>query len=151
MLSEWCISSNGEMIKSDIIIHHRDFHILHIDDHSLFGDGLKKALLPSFPNSIIYNITDGDRAVTYLKHQLKKVRIDLIITDVNHPGMRGDDLVRWIRDFEEEHQLKRTPIMFITMMDTEEMMNRCPYLADKYLSKAAEAPEIIEAMEEILY
>ncbi len=103
---------------------------------------------------VIIEFDNGDDACEFIKAEINdKNKIDLIITDINHPGLRGKELVKSIR-FHEGLSVTpiRIPIIMLTMVDE----TRYPELVedkivDSYLTKATEPEEIIDCMEDILF
>ena len=97
----------------------------------------------------------GMMRVSLLKTRLiyNKSKIDLFITDINHPGLRGQELVKSIR-FQEvlAGNPTRIPIIILSMVDEScypELVK--DKIIDSYLTKATEPEDIIDCMEEILY
>jgi len=102
----------------------------------------------------IIEFENGDNAFDFIKNEINgEKKIDLIISDINHPGLRGQELAKSIR-FQEalSGNPTRIPIMILSMVDE----TRYPELVadnivDSYLTKATEPETIIDCMEEILY
>lgn len=91
-----------------------------MDDHQLFRRGVFDFCIhPMFPNAEVLDFANGDEAFAYLsKGILEDDLPDLLITDVNHPGMRGDALVKSIRQAESDHcSLRPIPIIVLTFCD----------------------------------
>ena len=65
--------------------------ILLVDDHAIVRDGLKRLLLASFPHEV-HEAADGEDALAVLHH----TPIDLVILDLNLPGLGGVELLRRI-------------------------------------------------------
>jgi DNA-binding NarL/FixJ family response regulator len=63
--------------------------ILLVDDHAIVRDGLRRLLLASFPHEV-HEAADGKEALTELRRQ----PIDLVILDLNLPGLGGIELLR---------------------------------------------------------
>ncbi|MBL0200347.1 MAG: response regulator transcription factor [Chitinophagaceae bacterium] len=154
-LSKWSISHPGKLIHSGASALKSTFSILVLDDHKVFRTGLIDYCIRLFFRNIsLVEFENGDDADAFIKKDLNdKNRIDLIITDINHPGMRGQELVKSIRYNESLSGNKtRIPIIILTMV--EEI--RYPELIEDkiveyYLTKSTEPEDIIDCMEEILY
>ena len=154
-LSKWSISRPGKLIHSGVSALKSPFSILVLDDHKVFRTGLIDYCIRLFFKNInLVEFENGDDADAFIKKGLNdKNRIDLIITDINHPGMRGQELVKSIRYYESLADNKiRIPIIILTMVDE----TRYPELiadkmVDRYLTKATEPEDIIDCIEEILY
>jgi DNA-binding NarL/FixJ family response regulator len=63
--------------------------ILLVDDHAIVRDGLRRLLLASFPHEV-HEAADGAEALAALRRQT----IDLVILDLNLPGLGGIELLR---------------------------------------------------------
>lgn len=155
ILSKWTISQQGKLYHAGYNPLNTPLRILVLDDHKLFRQAITAyCLLPFFSNINLIEFENGDEADAFIKKGINdKNRIDLIITDINHPGMRGQDLVKSIRYYESLSGDKiRIPIIILTMVDE----TRYPELiagkmVDRYLTKATEPEDIIDCIEEILY
>ena len=63
--------------------------ILLVDDHAIVRDGLRRLLLASFPHDV-HEAADGEDALALLG----SMPIDLVILDLNLPGLGGVELLR---------------------------------------------------------
>ena len=64
-------------------------NILLVDDHAIVRDGLRRLLLTSFPHEV-HEAADGKDALA----ALRRLRFDLVILDLNLPGLGGIELLR---------------------------------------------------------
>ncbi|HTN06700.1 hypothetical protein [Agriterribacter sp.] len=157
MLSKWSVSAQGNFNREGSLFVHRSFHIVYLDDHKLFSNGLfELCIKPFFPLANVTILANGDDAYAYIKSQIDgNNRIDLFITDINHPGLKGDVLIKMIRQYEKEKDCDfRIPIVVITMMVyafVPELVAAGMDMVDCYFSKMAEAYEIVDGIEELLY
>ena len=153
--SKWSVSSKGIFFHNNQLFNNRPFRIIHLEDHHLFARGLKACILPFFPLAVIINFRDGDEALYFIKNQLMdRVIIDLIITDIHHPGLKGDKFLQEVRLFEKKNNFNRIPALIVTMEESPALMHLTASkqsVADGYLSKATEPEDIINALENILY
>jgi CheY-like chemotaxis protein len=78
-----------------------------VDDASFIRDMVKKQLRDRIPGSEVYDATDGHRAIA----QLKKQRVDVILSDWEMPGMSGEELLHWVRS---EEEFKDIPFIMVT-------------------------------------
>ena len=71
-----------------------------------------------FPNARLTQFTNGDRAHEFLEASIKAHdKIDLFITDINHPGMQGDYLAHFIRTHEKAYSSPFViPILVVSMV-----------------------------------
>lgn len=157
VLSKWSVSEKGSLGRENTSLADRSFHIVCLDDHQLFRVAvLEYCIKPFFPVAKLEIQTNGDDAYAYIKKQIDlNNRIDLFITDINHPGLRGDELIKRIRQHEKERNCSfRIPIVVITMMShafVPGLVSAGMDMVDCYFSKTAEANEIVDGIEELLY
>ena len=157
MLSKWSVSAQGGFQRNGALLANRSFHIVCLDDHKLFSRAVcESCIKPFFPLNKLEILANGDDAYTYIKNQIDcNNPIDLFITDISHPGLRGDALITMIREYEKEHKPdSRIRIMVVTMMDyafVPELVAAGIDMVDCYFCKTAEADEIIDGIEDLLY
>lgn len=129
--------------------------IIHLDDHSIFRDGLSKSCIqPFFTNAELIGFSNGDEAYDFIKNEITANRkIDLIITDINHPGLKGNELAKAIRDYERlSDNPIHIPILIISMVEEKNFPElRANKVVDAYLTKATEVEDIIVCIETILH
>lgn len=125
-------------------------HIIHLDDHSLFRDGMKMTIDVYYPDADFKNFIGSQPALNYLEecHDNKK-QIDFIITDYNHLGDNGLVFAEKVRLLEKKYSV-RTPILLFTMVikNTEFQMALEDKIIDKYFSKASTQEQIINFIKE---
>lgn len=126
----------------------RPLQILHLDDHLLYGKGVAICIKEKFPNVVIKNIQDGNEAIKYVEYSLQNnLAIDLIISDVNHPGLDGLSFCESVKKIEIEYS-KCIPLIFLTMVDNIDFKNRMESLPFvKYFIKTLSCEEIKIAIE----
>ena len=78
-----------------------------VDDATFIRDMVKKQLRDRIPGAQVYDATDGNRAVA----QLKKQRVDVILSDWEMPGMSGEEFLQGVRS---EEAFKDTPFIMVT-------------------------------------
>jgi len=133
-----------------------EFKIVYLDDHLLFSNAMtKQCIYPYFPNACFIQFTNGDRAYDYLENAIKAHnKIDLFITDINHPGIQGDYLAHFIRTHEKTSASPFViPILVVSMVaDNEESVyfDNSGTVIQKYLTKAATVEEIVYSIMELL-
>ncbi|HRO48347.1 hypothetical protein [Agriterribacter sp.] len=157
MLSKWFVSAQGSIKRDGSLFADRSFNIVCLDDHKLFSTAISEyCIKPFFPLAKLEILTNGDDAYTYIKSQIDhNSRVDLFITDINHPGLKGDALISMIRQYEKQKNCSfRIPVMVITMMPyafVPQLVAAGIDMVDCYFSKTAEAYEIVDGIEELLY
>jgi len=155
VLSKWNISATGNLFLAGASKLNAPARIVYLDDHQLFRNGLAdQCIRPFFKDTEIIQFSDGNLAWNFIKSELNSgKKIDLVITDINHPGIKGNQLVEFIREQENvEKKEKPVPIMIISMV----AVSYFPDLLSKnkvncYVCKSAEIEEVIDCLEEILY
>ena len=69
-------------------------NILLVDDHAIVRDGLRRLIESTAAGDVVFEAVDGAEALS----QLSARRIDLVILDLNLPGLGGLELLRRIVD-----------------------------------------------------
>jgi DNA-binding NarL/FixJ family response regulator len=114
-----------------------------IDDHRLFRKGLISLLELSFPDlNIVFEADDGNK----MKNMISGSNLpDIIIMDINMPGMDGFESVSWLKKHFPE-----IPILVVSMIDDEEAILKMVRLGVKgYLTKGSDHSEITTALNTI--
>ena len=133
-----------------------EIKIVHLDDHLLFSTAMsQQCIYPYFPNARLIQFTNGDRAHDYIENTIRShEKIDLFITDINHPGMLGDFLSHAIRNYEKKFTSPfKIPILIVSMAgDNEESIyfDNSGTVIQKYLTKASTVEEIVYTIKELL-
>ncbi len=89
-------------------------------------------------------VSDYASAEDALKH-LPQVRPDVVLMDINLPGMNGVECVRQLKQL-----LPQTQVMMLTVYeDTENIFNALTAGASGYMLKRTSSPELLEAIHEV--
>jgi DNA-binding NarL/FixJ family response regulator len=89
-------------------------------------------------------VTDYGNAEDALK-DLPQVRPDVVLMDINLPGMNGVECVRQLKQ-----QLPQTQVMMLTVYeDTENIFNALAAGANGYMLKRTSSRELLEAIQEV--
>jgi two-component system, sensor histidine kinase and response regulator len=89
---------------------------------------------------------DGQEAICLTEQD----RYDVILMDVQMPGMNGLEATAAIRQRENEHTGRRVPVIAMTAHAMKGDRDRCPAAGmDGYLSKPVNAPEMIGLVESL--
>jgi DNA-binding NarL/FixJ family response regulator len=115
-------------------------HILIADDHQILLEGLRQLLHDDY--SLVGLASDGRELLALGR----KTRPDLIVTDIDMPGLTGPDAVA---------QLKREGIapkvIYLTMLaDMDTAMNVFRAGASGYILKHSAVTELLSAIKEVL-
>lgn len=106
------------------------------DDHAIVRAGLKQmfAIMPDM--EVIAEAVDGESLLETLRHN----RNDIVLLDLNMPGVSGPDLIARLR----AHWPKQ-PVLVLSMHDTAQIASRALKAgADGYVTKDSE-PEVLLA------
>ena len=133
------ISITNKLLSVDF----RKLEIMHLDDHDIFIKGVSNCILRKFPNANTKHIHDGDEALKYVSECLKNnIPLDLIITDMRHPGLNGIDFSKAVREVELEYN-RKIPILGIDMYDDEVIIQKILNVGFiKYLTSVMSCEEI---------
>lgn len=116
-------------------------NILLVDDHQMFLDGLKTLLGKEKNLHISAEATTGKEALTLLG----RIPIDLVITDINMPGMSGTELTRQIK--KSYPQIK---VLVLTMYNDREIIHEIVMTeAEGYILKNSNKKELLNAINRI--
>jgi two-component system KDP operon response regulator KdpE len=110
-----------------------NLRILVVDDESAIRRALRPALLEL--GFKVYEASRGEEAI----QQLRAAPFDVVLIDINMPGIGGLETLRRIRTF-----AARLPILMVTVRDGEEEKVRALELgADDYVTKPFSTRELI--------
>lgn len=116
--------------------------VLVADDHQLFVDGVKLILKKHPDVQVVAEAADG----ASLLKQLKETVIDLVITDLSMPGMKGIDLVKTIKQ-----QYPQVKLLVVTMHNEQEIINEILQAeAEGYILKNSGKAEMLEAVSNLI-
>ena len=115
--------------------------VLLVDDERLLLVSLTRALQVKRPEWTIETASDGVEAMRLLKSQ----HVDLLITDVQMPGMDGLALLMQVR---KDPCLAGLPLILISALDDRSSVRKGMFSgADDYLTKPFSADELIQTVE----
>lgn len=114
-----------------------------VDDHALFRAGLI-SLLSEMPEFVIVGEADDGSMASNL---VIEKRPDVLLLDINMPGIGGVETVRALRKLPDEHQCK---ILMLTISkNDEDLLGAITAGADGYLLKSAEPEELSRAIKQV--
>lgn len=112
------------------------------DDHILFAQGVATLLRDEEGFEVVAVFKDGSGLLHFLKAQ----EVDVIITDMNMPGMDGMALIKNLRA-----DKAKTKIIVLSMYDDEKIFKECVKLGiDAYVLKDADPDELIYTIKEVV-
>lgn len=115
--------------------------VLIADDHSLIRKGVKILLSNSDQVSIIGECTDGYDALS----KVKKLKPDVLITDISMPGLTGIEITKKI----VEENLDTKVLILTTYFDEDYIMESYEAGASGYLPKTSSEDLILSALMKI--
>jgi DNA-binding NarL/FixJ family response regulator len=115
--------------------------VLIADDHHLFRDGITRLLRDAPGIELAGSASNGEQAVELARKQ----RPDVILMDVNMPGMGGLEATRRIREAQPD-----TQILMLTISDqSEDLFQAIRLGARGYLLKNASTQELLAAIRQV--
>lgn len=96
------------------------FKILLVEDNPADVRLTEEAIAGSKINAVMHNVKDGVEAIHFLKKTgkySKMCRPDLILLDLNLPKKNGLEV---LRDIKQDNDLKRIPVVVLTISGNEE-------------------------------
>lgn len=123
----------------------KTYSIIIADDHPMFTDGLKSILAQEEDIEISFTTTDGDRVMAWLREG-HDTTTDLVITDINMPGMDGVTLNAHIKE-----AFPQVKTLVVSMLeDAAKIKTLTEQNVNGYISKNAEKHELLRAIRTIL-
>ena len=112
--------------------------ILVVDDHPIVRDGLAAVLSTQPDFDVVGEAGDGQAAL----RQIEAIRPDVLLLDLEMPGLDGVDVLRWLRE-----QGRDVPAIVFTAFDTDErIVEAVKAGARGYLLKGAPRAELFNAV-----
>ena len=115
--------------------------VMIVDDHPLFRSGLKSALDLEDDIEIIGISEDGEDAL----ERIGKVRPDVVLLDVNLPGINGLQVSRQI---ENEHN-SISVVILTAHHDSEQVIHALRSGASAYRPKDVDAQELVQTIRDV--
>ena len=118
-------------------------NILIVDDHALFREGMKLILEQLDPAVALFESGSAEAA---LAHAAERREFDLILLDLNLPGVRGVEGVRLFR-----LRFSTSPIVVLTGVESAEAVKDCMRGgAQAYIPKSVTSEVMLGALREVL-
>lgn len=112
--------------------------VMVVDDHDLFRSGLRRLLHAEDGLSVVADARRADEAV----RRAEELRPDVVVMDINMPGMSGIAATRAIREVSTG-----TAVLMLTVSNADgEVLEAVLAGASGYLLKDATLPEIVSAV-----
>lgn len=115
-------------------------HVLLVDDHPLFAEGLRNLFKSNTEIKIVHHTTDGAEVPLFLS----KEAIDLILMDIDMPNLDGIATMKLLR---QQHY--DVPVLILTMHQSMTQVSRAlENGAQGYILKDADKVDLITAIRE---
>lgn len=115
--------------------------VLIVDDHAIVLDGIKSLLAKSEKAEVIATATNGFEGLA----KLKETSAELVITDINMPGMDGLEFIKTIRN-----DFPPTKIIVLSLHDEAHYIRNIMRLrVQGYILKNDTTTELLEAVDKI--
>lgn len=117
-------------------------NVLLADDHTMFVDGIDSILKTESDIKVVGKVYNGPEVVEFVKAN----KVDLILLDVNLPGMNGIEVCKALKEFDND-----TKILAISMFNEEsfvtEILNNG---AQGYILKNTGREELLLALRTVV-
>jgi DNA-binding NarL/FixJ family response regulator len=108
------------------------------DDHQMFIDGVKVLIRNETRFAIVGEALNGEAALELIAQH----RPDILITDINMPGMSGTELTKKVKE-----QFPQTKVLVLTMYNDREIISEIfDTEAEGYILKNTGKQELIAAL-----
>ncbi|GGF33235.1 response regulator transcription factor [Echinicola rosea] len=112
------------------------------DDHKMFAKGIANLLQKEEDIEVTGVFSNGKELVEFLKNK----EVDLILTDMNMPGMDGLAAIQQIR----KNKVK-SKVVVLSMYDDEDIFKKCQKQGiDGYVLKDADPDELVYTIREVI-
>lgn len=116
-----------------------NYHILIVDDHQMFIDGIQSLLIGQNKYAITHEANNGVDALDILE----EYPVDILISDLSMPGMSGAELVRTVK--EKYHDIK---VLVLSMHNNRETVSEILMSeAEGYILKNTGKKELLQALD----
>ena len=85
--------------------------VVYVEDCPTDAELLSRAILQMLPHCAIVHFRDGTLAKSHLASFKQDRRLAVIVVDINLPGMKGDELILWIR---MQHRFDDIPVIALS-------------------------------------
>jgi len=120
--------------KIDFDSLHMNGRVLLVDDHAT-----TLQLMEKFLQKIGLSVTTASDGEDAIKEVTSNNRFDMIIMDVQMPGLSGIETTKIIRLYEDENQIKRVPIISLSANTSEKNIEDCILAGmDDFIQKPAD-------------
>jgi two-component system chemotaxis response regulator CheY len=134
----------GKAAEETPVVEAEGLQVLVIDDSSAIRASVRMALRSKFPGCVIREAEDGRTALT----EMSQKKVDLIITDLEMPGMDGREFLSRIQS---NSLLRRKAIIVFSGNITQELCKTFEDLSNvRFLYKPCSPQQIVETAGKVL-
>jgi CheY-like chemotaxis protein len=132
------LTTNPSPAKIDFDSLNMNGRVLLVDDHATTLEVMEKFLQKIGLN--VTAVTDGKNAIEQV---ITNNRFDIIIIDVQMPGLSGLETTKIIRLYEDENKIKRVPVISLSANTSEKNIEDCILAGmDDFIEKPADFNKI---------
>lgn len=128
----------------------RPAEILLVEDNPGDAQLAREALEESKFRNNLHHVSDGDAALDFMYRRgehTEAIRPDLVLLDLNLPGMDGRDVLKHIKN---DPELKMIPVVILTTSDAEDDVKRTYDLhANCYITKPIDFRQFLKVVRSI--
>lgn len=124
---------------------HTSIKLLLVDDHPLFRQGVRGALSSEEDVTIVGEAASGEEALDWLQTIGPNQEPNVMLVDLNLPGMNGHDLTRQVR-----RQFPNVGVVMLSMHESDEQaFNALRAGAAAYRSKDVKPQALVEILRRV--
>jgi len=128
------LTNSQSPAKIDFDSLHMNGRVLLVDDHATSLEVMEK-----FLHKIGLRVTTATDGESAIKEITRNSRFDMIIMDVQMPGLSGIETTKIIRLYEDENQIKRVPIISLSANSSDKNIEDCILAGmDDFIEKPAD-------------
>ena len=129
------------------MMHDQAVHLLLVEDEDAHAMIVERSVLGSGERATMARVHDGVQALAYVRRQgefQNRPRPDLILLDLELPGMHGHEVLRTLK---ADDDLKMIPVVVLTTSDAEQDRRKAYGLhANSYLVKPTDFEQFRQMM-----